>query len=142
MMEEITFECAIAPSDLEVGHRGIAMLVQEGEALAVGRKGNGAVHVLDKQARSSAEHGSVVQGSNGLLGVLAADEVNVVAIGRESEAAVARGGGRDDLRVASRGNMPEPEGLQAILLQNVEQVFSVGGDSGEEDVTVIGEIFD
>src|SRR5260370_20264364 len=133
MMEEITFECAIAPSDLEVGHRGIAVLVQVGEALAVGRKGDGAIHVLDKQARSSPEHRSVVERSDGLLGVLAADEVNVGAIGRKSEAAVARRSGRDDLRVASRGNMPKPEGLQAILLQNVEQLFSIGGDSGKED---------
>ena len=35
VMEEITFECAIAPSDLEVSHMGIAMLVQVGEALAI-----------------------------------------------------------------------------------------------------------
>src|SRR5258708_17420938 len=142
MMEEITFERAIAPSDLEVGHRGIAVLVQVGKALAVGRKGNRAVHVLDKQTRSSTKHGSVIQGSNGLLGVLAADEVNVIAIGRKSEATVGRGRGRDDLGVASRGNMPEPEGLQPIFLQDVEQVFSIRGDSGEEDVTVIGEVFD
>ncbi len=38
--------------------------------------------------------------------------------------------------------MPEPEGLQAIFLQHVEQVFSIGGDSGEEDMTIIGEVFD
>src|SRR5260370_5997099 len=106
------------------------MLMQVGEALAIGRKGDGAVHVLDKQARSSPKHGSVVQGSNGLLGVLAADEVNVIAIGRKGEAAVARGGGRDDLCVASPGDMPEPKGLQAIILQDVAQIFSIGGDSG------------
>jgi len=39
------------------------------------------------------------------------------------------------------GILPEPEGLQAILLQDVEQVFPIGGDSGEEDVTVIGGDF-
>ncbi len=142
VMEKIAFECAIAPSDFEVSNVRITMLMQVGKALAIGRKRDGAIHVLDKQARSSPKHGSVVQGSNGLLGVLAADEVNVIAVGRKGEAAVTRGGGCDHLGVASRGNMPKPEGLQAILLLDVEQVFPIGGDSGEENVTVIGEIFD
>jgi len=84
----------------------------------------------------------VIKGGDGLFGVVAAHEVNVIAIGRKGQAAVARGGGRDDLGVASRGNMPEPEGLQAIFLQHVEQVFSIGGDSGEEDMTIIVEVFD
>src|SRR5712664_2139933 len=98
-MEEIAFERAIAACDLEVDDGGIAMLVQVGEALAVGRKGDGAVHVLNEQARGSPEHGSVVERGDGLLGVLAADEVDVIAIGRKGEAAVARGSGGDDLRV-------------------------------------------
>src|SRR5258708_22018469 len=115
VMEKIAFECAIAPSNFEVSHMRITMLMQVGEALAIGRKGDGAVHVLDKQARSSPKHGSVVQGSNGLLGVLAADEVNVIAIGRKGEAPVARGGGRDERCVASRGNKPGAKGLKAIL---------------------------
>src|SRR5712692_5868623 len=104
-MEEIAFERAIAACDLEVGNGGIAMLVQVGEALAVGRKGDGTVHVLNEQPRCSPQHGRVVEGSNGLLGVLAADEVDVIAIGRKGEAAVARWRGRDDLGVASGGNM-------------------------------------
>jgi len=37
--------------------------------------------------------------------------------------------------------MPEPEGLQAIL-QDVEQVFPIGGDSGEEGRDRYLEIFD
>ncbi len=77
-----------------------------------------------------------------MLGVLATDEVDVIAIGRESEAAVAGGCGRDNLRVAAGGNMTEPEGLQAIFVEDVEQVFSVGGNSGQGDVTAVGEIFD
>src|SRR5712664_2844826 len=74
VMEEIAFQSAIAPGDSEVGRSGIAMAVQVGEALAVGRKGDGTVHVLNKQARGSAEHGSVVEGSDGLLGILATHE--------------------------------------------------------------------
>src|ERR1700682_6335879 len=130
VMEEIAIERAIAPRDLEVHRGGIAMLVQVGEALAVGRKSDGTVHILNEQPRGSAEHGSVVKRSDGLLGIVATDEVDVIAIGRESEAAVASGGGRDDLRVAAGGNMPEQEGLQAILVEDVEQVFSVGRNSG------------
>src|SRR5260370_31358886 len=98
---------------------------QVGEALAVGRKGDGTVHVLNEQARGSPEHGSVVEGSNGLLGILAADEVDVIAIGRKGEAAVARGSGRDDLRVASSWNMAEPEGLEALFVNNGVPGFSL-----------------
>src|SRR4029077_6551910 len=92
MMEEVSLEGAVAPGDLKVGHLGIAVLVQVSEALAVGRKGDGAVHVFNEQARSSAEHGSVVERGDGLLGVVAADAVDVVAVGREGEAAVTRSG--------------------------------------------------
>ncbi len=46
------------------------------------------------------------------------------------------------LRVTARGNMPEPEGLQAVLVEDVEQVFSVRGDSGQGDVAAVGEILD
>src|ERR1700687_6200997 len=60
VMEEIAIESAIAPGDLEVGRGGTAMLVQVGEALPVGRKSDGAVDVLNKQARGSSQHGSVV----------------------------------------------------------------------------------
>ena len=31
--------------------------------------------------------------------------------------------------------------MQAILIENMKQVFSIGGNSGEEDVTIVGEIF-
>ena len=48
MVKEVAFEGAVAARDLEVGHGGIAVLVQIGKSLAVGRKGDGAVHVLDK----------------------------------------------------------------------------------------------
>src|SRR6266446_3519068 len=142
MMEKIAFESAVAPGDLEVSDFGIAMLVQVSEAQAIGRKRNGSVDIFYEQARRSAEHGSVIEGSDGLLGVVAADAVNVIAIGGESETTVAGGGGRDDLRVASRGSVPKPEGLQTILIKDVEQVFPVRGNSGEEDVTVVGEILD
>src|SRR5713226_9987270 len=53
VMEEIAFERAIAPGDLQVDHSGIAMLVQVGEALTVGRKGDGAVQVFDEKTWSS-----------------------------------------------------------------------------------------
>ena len=77
-----------------------------------------------------------------MLGVLAADEINVIAVGRKGEAAIARGGRRDDLRVAASGNVAEPEGLQASFVQYVEQIFSIRGNSGQSDVTVVGKIFD
>ena len=77
-----------------------------------------------------------------MLGVLASDEVDVIAIGRKGEAAVARGRGRYHLCVASRGNVTEPERLQAVFLKDMEQVFSVGRNSSEEDMAVVGEIFD
>ena len=44
--------------------------------------------------------------------------------------------------VASRGSVPEPEGLQAILVEDVEQIFSIGRNSGQGNVTVVSEIFD
>src|SRR5260370_2205270 len=87
VMEEIAFERAIAPGDLQVSDGGIAVLVQVGEALAVGRKGNGTVHVFDKQARSSAQHGGVGERSDSLLGVVAADEGKAIAIGSKPGAA-------------------------------------------------------
>ncbi len=142
VMKEVTFESAIAARELEVGNRGIAVLVQVGKTLAVRRKGNGAVNVLDEQTRGSAEHGRVVKGRDGLLGVVAAHKVNIIAVGRKSEAAVARCGGRNYLRVAPGGNVAKPEGLQAIFVENVEEVFSVWGNPCKEDVAVVGEIFD
>ena len=45
------------------------------------------------------------------------------------------------MRVAARGNVPQPKGLQAVFVEDVEQVFPVGRDSGGEDVAVVGEIF-
>src|SRR5260370_22369294 len=89
VMEKIAFECAIAPSNFEVSHMRITMLMQVGGALAIGRKADGAVHVLDKQARDSPKHGSVVQGRNVLVGVLAADEVNVLPLGQQGIASCA-----------------------------------------------------
>src|SRR6266852_6176561 len=142
VVKEVAFKSSIAAVDLKVNDGGIAVLVQVGEALAVGRKGDGAVHVFDEKTGSSAQHGSVVEGSDGLLRVVAAHEVDVIAVGRKSEAAVARSGGRDDLRVASGGNVAEPEGLQAILVENMEQVFSVRRNPCYGDVTIVGEVFD
>src|SRR6267378_6493609 len=126
VLEKIAFEGAIAPGDLEVGRGGIAMLVQIGEALAVGRKGDGTVHVLNEQTRSSAKHGSVVKGGDGLLGVLAAHEVDVIAVGGKCETSITGGRGCDDLSVAPGGDVTEPEGLQDIIIQDVEQVYYVG----------------
>src|SRR5260370_13893151 len=74
--------------------------------------------------------------------MVAGNEVELSAVGREGKTAITGGGGRDDLSVASGGNMPEPEGLHAILVQYVEQIFSIRGNSGQGDVTVVGEIFD
>src|SRR5437879_2036252 len=104
MMEKIAFESAVAARDLEVSHLRIAMLVQVGKALAIGRKRDGTVYVFYEQARSSAQHGGIIEGSDSLFGVIAADAVNVIAVGRKRKTAVTRGGGRDDLRVAARGN--------------------------------------
>src|SRR5439155_25049019 len=87
------------------------------------------------------EHGGVIEGSDGLLRIVAADAINVIAVGGKRKSSVPSCERRDDLRVASRRNVPEPEGLQAILIENMKQVFSIGGNSGEEDVTIVGEIF-
>src|SRR5260370_3364337 len=105
VVEEIALERAIAPGDLEIGDGGIAMLVQVGEALTIGREGDGAVDVLDQKTRCSAEHWSVVEGSNGLLGIVASNEIDVIAIGGEGKTAITGGRGRDGLRVASGGTM-------------------------------------
>src|SRR5205823_1098415 len=94
-----------------------------------------------EQARSSPEHGGVIEGSDGLLRIVAADAINVIAVGGKRKSSVPSCERRDDLRVASRRNVPEPEGLQAILIENMKQVFSIGGNSGEEDVTIVGEVF-
>src|SRR5712692_273880 len=142
VVKEVAFKSSIAAVDLKVNGGGIAVLVQVGKALAIGRKGDGAVHVFDEKTGSSAQHGSVVEGSDSLLGVVTTDEVDVIAIGGKRETTVTGGRGGDDLSVAARGNVPEPEGLQAIFVQDMEQVFSIRGNSGQGDVTVVGEIFD
>src|SRR6267378_4401212 len=83
--------------------------------------------------------GDLEVGSGGI--VMPVQVGKALAVGRKGDAAVARGSGCYDLLVAASGNMTEPEGLQTILVEDVEQVFSVGRNSGQGDVTVVGEIF-
>ena len=62
----------------------IGILSHEGQALAVRRKGHGAVHILDELSGSTSEHGHLMQHPKPRVFALASDVIDVVAIGGES----------------------------------------------------------
>src|SRR5579864_1524529 len=117
-------------------------LAHEREALAVRRKGYGAIDVFDEQLRRSAEDRSAVERREGVFGLVAPDAVDVAAVGRKGDPGIQGSGWRLDLRIAHGRDVAQPQGLQAVLLADMQEIFAVGGERGLVDVTVVGEILD
>src|SRR5229473_674940 len=74
--------------------------------------------------------------------LIAADKIKITSVGRKCDSDVARGGGSDDLRVASSLDVTELERLQAVFVEHERKIFSVGRNRGESGVAVVREIFD
>ena len=73
---------------------------------------------------------------------IATHKIKVAAIGRKRDSDVTRGGGSDDLRVASSLDVAELKRLQTVFVEHERQIFSVGRNGGESGVAVVREIFD
>ena len=97
--------------DEKVVEERIVALAQIGEPLAVGGKSNGAVYILDKQTRSSAEHGRGIERRESMLRLIPSHAVNIIGIGGKGQPRVTRGSRGNELRVAPRSDVPEPERL-------------------------------
>src|SRR2546429_8043750 len=110
--------------------------------LSIGRKRDGTVNIANQNPRRAAEDGRFVQNRNGMFRFIAANKIKIAAIGRKSDSDVARGGGSDDLRVASRLDVSELKRVQAVFVQDEGEIFSVGRNRGESSVAVVREIFD
>src|SRR5437773_5034680 len=110
--------------------------------LSIGRKRDGAVNIANQNTRCASEHGRFVQNGNGMFGFIAANKIKIAAIGRKTDSDVARGGGSDDLRVASSLDVSELKRLQAVFVEDEGEIFSVWRNRGESSVAVVREIFD
>ena len=135
---DLALAAAVRVGDKDATLAGIRITAaHEGEALAVGRKADGAVYPLQQLDGCAAEHGDAVQS----VRVVSLDRViQVVTVARESDAEVAGAGrGRNDLRVVGGCDLPKPEALFARVAEHVGEVFAVGRDGGMNSFTGIGE---
>src|SRR5260221_7094836 len=73
---------------------------------------------------------------------IAADKIKITSVGRKRDADITRGGGSNDLRVASCLDVAELKRLQAVFVKHEREIFSVGRNRGERGVAVVREIFD
>ncbi len=110
--------------------------------LAVGGKRDGTIHVANERARCAAEHGSLIEDGDGVLFFIAADEIEITAVGGEGDAEITSCGGRNDLRVAAGLDVAQLQSLQAVFIHDLREIFSVGRNCGERRVAIVREIFD
>ena len=99
-----------------------------GELLAVWGEAGSGIDIADDLAGSAAEdwHGVEIVVEFGAF--VGADEVDVIAIWRERDAADAERVWREDLDVALGGYVADPEALLLAVDQDVDDVAAVWGD--------------
>src|SRR5208283_4855251 len=135
-------EGAIRFCKQEIPGRGVVQFAHESEVLSVGGKGDGAVDILDQDARIAAEDRGAEQDGVGFFLLIAANKVDVVSVGGEGETVIASCRGLHDFLVATGGDVPEPKGLQAFFFQRLEEVFAIGRNGSLRNKAVVGNVFD
>src|SRR5580693_3029158 len=91
----------------------------EGELLAVRREGDGGVYIAQYLLRVAPEHGHFVERTEELILFGGFAVIDVVAVGRKSEAVEDADGGRKNLHVAAGSNLADHEALHFAVAQDV-----------------------
>src|SRR6266566_8311569 len=69
-------------------------------------------------------------------------EVQVVAVGRKAQADIVHLRRRNDLGVAVGGDVADPEALQAVVIQHVEDVFGIGRNGDKRSLAGFRDLGD
>src|SRR5580692_3948667 len=118
------------------------ILTNIGDQAAVWRERNIRIHVLRDDLRRATEDGNAIDEANGFDGIFRAAKVDVVSVGRKSEAVVAARCRGKYLRVARSGNVAEPDALETIIGYGADDVFAVGRDGGVDGFAGVGDLRD
>src|SRR5260370_10784511 len=124
----------------QIPERAVVALATIGEALSGRRERDSAVDIFDQQLRRAAKDGSAIQRSQSLLGLVAADAVDVAAIGRKCDARVASGRWRHYLRIAHGGEMSKPQRLQTALFAHVQKVLAILREGRQRHMAVACQV--
>ena len=100
-------------------------LAEVRKALAIRRKRHRAVHVANQRLRRTAQHRRAVEQRYGVFLFIAPHKIDVISVRRKRQPGIPGRRWRDDLRVAGRGNVPQPQRLQSVLLHDVQKIVSI-----------------
>src|SRR5271168_199355 len=142
------FTTAIGIGNVDLRLIAVGDAADENELFSVRREAEGGVDVADQEARSAAQDRHDVEIAE-IVGVFVrAREVDVVAIGRKTQASEEDGIGRENLDVAFRGHIADPQALLVALHAGIDNVaairrygyvncFSAVGEPGDAHVLQI-----
>ena len=118
---------AIRLSDPDFNHTAVGNTALEDQLLAVGREVNGGIDIANQLARGTSRR-HLVEIAEVFGGLIRADEINVVAVGRKTYTRDFDDVGSEDLNIAFRCDVAHPEALLFSVPHGVDDVVSVGGD--------------
>ena len=119
---------AIRLRDPDFNHTAVGNAALEDQLLAVGREVDGGIDVANQLSRRTSEHGHLVEIAEVLGALVRADEINVVAVGRETDSRDLDDIGGEHLHVALGGNVAHPQALLLSVPHGVDDVAAVGRD--------------
>ena len=74
------------------------------------------------------EHRSAVKVPLALSADASFAKINVIPVWRENQGVVDGGCRRDDLSIAARWHVAQPQALEAIIVLHIQNIFAVGRD--------------
>src|SRR5271156_4454502 len=114
----------------------------ECELFAVGREADGSVYIAQDLLRIAAEHGHFIERAEKLIFLGCFGEINVIAVGRKSEAVEDAHGRREDLHIAAGGHLADHQALHFAVAQHVDNVLAVRRNGYAGRFAGFGELHD
>ena len=121
---------------------GGIIVKDEGKPASVGRKSDVCIYVSHKLLGRAAQHRSTIEILQRPTSNFTTHEVQVVAVGRKAQADIVHLRRRNDLGVAVGGDVADPEALQAVVIQHVEDVFGIGRNGDKRSLAGFRDLGD
>src|SRR5271154_4918400 len=133
------FTTAVGIGNVDLRLDAVGDAPDENELFAVRREAECGVNVADQEARSAAQDRHDVEIAE-IAGVFVrAREVDVIAIGRKTQTGEEDGIGREDLDVALRSYIADPQALLVAIHERVDNVAAIRRYSHVNCFSAVGE---